>query len=215
MNLKAQIEAMQQETLPTIPQAALDVMLTATRKLLASGVADGSKRVGDPAPDFSLENSRGEPVKLQALLQQGPVVLNFYRGAWCPYCNLELKAVDQAVPEIRSLGAELVSISPNLRERSAAFAAGNPFAFEILCDLDNRVARQYGLVFELAQELRPIYRQFGIDLPAFDGNERYELPIPATYVVDGDGMIRHAFVDADYTHRMEPAEIVSVLRGLS
>ncbi|RMF69279.1 MAG: AhpC/TSA family protein, partial [Calditrichaeota bacterium] len=208
MSLREDIERMQKETLPGIPAETLQVMRAATEKLVKSGLAERAKRAGDPAPDFSLPNTRGEQVSLNQQLQKGPVVLSFYRGAWCPYCNLELKALDNAVERIRSLGAELFAISPNTQEKSAQFAAENPFKFDLLCDVGNEVARQFGLVFQLADELRPIYEQFGIDLPAYNGDDRYEIPIPATYIMEPNGTIVHAFVDADYTKRMEPDEIV-------
>jgi len=214
MSLKTEIETMQKEMLPSIPEDVLGIMVSAMEKLVNSGIADRARKAGDRAPLFAIENLAGEEVILSALLRKGPVIINFYRGVWCPYCNIELKAWDRAMPEVRALGAELVSISPNLREKSAAFAAENPFDFKILSDRNNRVAKEYGLVFELARELRPIYEKFGINLPEYDGNERYELPIPATYVVAGDGIIRHAFVNADYTQRMEPDEVITILQGM-
>jgi len=201
--------------LPSIPEDLLGVMVSAMEKLVNSGIARRAKKSGDRAPLFELVNSAGKEVSLGRLLRQGPVVINFYRGVWCPYCSLELKAVDRIMPAIHELGAELVSISPNLREKTAAFVAENPFNFDILCDRDNRVAREYGLVFELAEELRPVYRQLGISLPDYDGNDRYELPIPATYIIGGNGVIRHAFVNVDYTQRMEPDEIVTILQGMA
>jgi len=215
MSLKTEIESMQREMLPSIPEDALGIMVSAMEKLVNSGIADHARKPGEAAPRFELENTKGEQVALNDLLRKGPVVINFYRGVWCPYCNLELKAWDRAMPEVRALGAELVSISPNLREKSAAFVAENPFDFKILSDRNNRVAKEYGLVFELARELRPIYEKFGINLPEYDGNERYELPMPATYVVASDGIIRHAFVNADYTQRMEPDEVITILQGMA
>jgi len=211
MSLKQMILDMQAESLPDIPPEILRTMLEATQELIDTGIAAQAIQVGAKAPDFSLPNLRGENVSLSALLGQGPVVVNFYRGAWCPYCNLELKALNDALPAMRALGANLLSISPNLPEKSAAFAAENPFGFDILSDRDNRVAKTYRLVFKLAETLRPIYAEFGIDLPAFDGNTRFELPMPATYVIGTDGIITAGFVNADYTQRMEPSEIIASL----
>ena len=168
-------------------------------------------QAGEQAPEFTLPNTRGESVSLAALLKKGPVVLNFYRGAWCPYCNLELTALHDTLPEITALGASLVSISPNVMEKSVAFAAENPFDFDILSDVDNRVAHKYRLVFTLADELRPIYEQFGIELSVFDGNDRFELPMPATYVLRRDGTVAAGFVHEDYTQRMEPSAIIECL----
>ncbi len=212
MSLLEQIKAMQVESLPQIPADTLKTMLAATERLVASGIDSNALQAGQQAPAFSLSNTRGELISLNALLAKGPVVINFYRGSWCPYCNLELKAYDNALPAIRDLGAEFISISPNLREKSAEFVAENPFSFNILSDEGNGVARQYGLVFSLADELRPIYEQFGINIPELDGDDSYELPMPATYIVDTKGTIIHAFVDADYTKRMEPDEVIEILK---
>lgn len=211
MSLQQMITDLQAETLPNIPPEILQTMMQATQELVASGIAGQAVQPGEQAPRFTLPNTRGESVSLASLLDKGPVVLNFYRGAWCPYCNLELKALNDALPEITALGASLLSISPNVVEKSAAFAAENPFGFDILSDADNKVANKYRLVFTLADKLRPIYTQFGIDLPVFDGNHRFELPMPATYVLRTDGTIAAGFVNEDYTQRMEPADIIECL----
>ena len=116
------------------------------------------------------------------------------------------------VPEIESLGATLVAISPQVPEKSFATAEQNKVSFEVLSDVGNKVARQFGLVFTLPDRLRPIYKQFGVDLAAANGDERYELPLSATYVIDKNGIIKYAFVDTDYTKRMEPEEIVKILK---
>lgn len=117
-----------------------------------------------------------------------------------------------ALPEIEALGAQLVTVSPELPDKSLSTAEKNDLAFEVLSDLGNKVARDFGLVFSLAEELRPIYASFGIDIPAYNGDDTFELPLPATYVIDTDGTIAHAFVDTDYTRRLEPAEIVEILK---
>jgi len=213
MGLKNDIDNFQKEMLPSIPEETLKVMITATEKLIASGLANHARKVGDIAPLFALENSGGTTVALSDLLQQGPLILNFYRGAWCPYCNLELKAWERCMPQLKKMGANLVSITPNLREKSAEFIAENPFTFDILCDQNNQVAKAYGLVFTLPEELHPVYLNFGVNLPEYDGNADYELPIPATYLIGSDGTIMQAFVNADYTQRMEPAEIISFLNS--
>jgi len=215
MSLKTDIESMQREMLASIPEEVLGSMLSATEAVVNSGLAERARGVGNRAPSFALESSSGEVVALKKLLENGPVIINFYRGSWCPYCNLELKAWDRVMPEIRALGADLVSISPNLREKSAALLEKHPFNFKLLSDQDNRVAGEYGLVFKLCRELVPIYRGFGIELPEYDGNNRYELPVPATYVVASNGIIHHAFVNADYTRRMEPDKIITILRDMA
>jgi len=214
MSLKDEIMKMQGEMMPHIPEEAMKAMTTATEKLVKSGIAERAKKTGDRAPDFSLPNTNGEEVSSDRLLEDGPLVIDFYRGVWCPYCSLELKAFQASYERIRQLGAHLVAISPNRREKSAEAAEKNSFSFDILSDMGNNVARQFGLVFTLAEELRPIYSSFGIDLVDFDGNDSYELLIPATYLIKEDGTIAASFVDADYTKRMDPAEIVEALRKL-
>jgi len=211
MSLKQMILDLQEESLPDIPPEILRTMLEATQELMDTGIAAKAVQVGELAPTFVLSNTDGENISLDALLAQGPVVLNFYRGAWCPYCQLELKALNDALPAMQALGASLLSISPNVVEKSIEFAEKNPFDFDFLSDVDNRVAKTYRLVFTLAEKLRPIYANFGIDLPAFDGNEHFELPMPATYVVGTDGTIAAGFVNEDYTRRMEPADIIACL----
>lgn len=214
MSLKQLIEELQAKSAAEIPPEVLQTMSRATQDLIDSGIADRALQPGERAPEFVLPNTRGEDIALATLLEQGPAVINFYRGAWCPYCNLELKALNDALPAMQRRGASLVSISPNLVEKSAAFAAENPFGFDLLCDLDNRVAKRYRLVFKLADELQSIYAGFGLDLSSFDGNARFELPLPATYVVRPDGIVTAGFVHADYTRRMEPAAIITSLEDL-
>ncbi|MDQ7012160.1 MAG: peroxiredoxin-like family protein [Mariprofundaceae bacterium] len=192
----------------------LQIMQQATAAPEEAGIAQQSLKTGDAAPDFALPDIHGTVVKLADLLAKGPVVLSFYRGGWCPFCNLELRALQKALPEINTPGASLLAISPELPEKGAATQASDGLSFPVLSDRGNEVARAYGLVFTLPEELRPIYESFDIDLPAYNGDESFELPMPATYIVRPDGTVAHAFVDADYTQRMEPAEIVEILKTL-
>ncbi len=209
--LAQQIIEFQQQMLPNIPPEVLDTMQQATAELLHSGIANKSIQAGSPAPRFTLTDSNDNTVTLDQLLSEGPVVLNFYRGAWCPYCRLELQALDKIMLELHAMGASLVAISPNLPEKTAEFSVDNPFSFTLLSDPGLKVAEQYGLVFRMSDDLIRTYQQLGIDLPAFDGNHDYRLPIPATYIVKQDGTIAHAFIDPDYTHRMEPVDILDII----
>ena len=190
------------------------IVAGATEELVRSGIASKSLKVGDKAPNFGLPNAVGESVELQDLLEQGAVVIAFYRGQWCPYCNLELRSLQQALPEIKAEGATLVAISPQTPDNSLSTAQKNELTFDVLSDVGNAVAKQFGLVFQLPAELRPVYDSFNIDLPAHNGDETFELPIPATYVVAPDGTVIHAFVDPDYTQRLDPAEVIAALQSL-
>jgi peroxiredoxin len=118
------------------------------------------------------------------------------------------------LPAIEAQGAQLVTVSPNLPDKSLSTAEKHALTFEVLSDVGNKVAREFGLVFTLSEELRSIFASSGIDLPAFNGDDTFELPIPATYVIDTDGTITYAFVDVDHTKRLEPADIVEILKGM-
>jgi peroxiredoxin len=184
------------------------------QRLLSSNITDHAKDVGDTAPEFSLPNVKGGTTSLSELLQRGPVVLSFYRGGWCPFCNLEFKALHDKLPEMQALGATLVGVSPETLAVSRQTVQDHHLEFEVLSDEGNRVARDYGLVMVVDEAIRPYYTQWGIDIPAANGDETFELPVPATYVIDQSGIIRAAHVDKDYTKRMEPTDIVAVLKAL-
>ena len=170
---------------------------------------------GDRAPDFELGNAAGAPVRLTELLTRGPVVLTFYRGAWCPYCNAQLRGLQEALPEIEALGASLVAVSPQLPDGSLELIEENALTFEVLSDLESRVAGKYGIVFALGSADVALFLQVGNNLAQANGDESWVLPAPATFVIAGDGTIRHARVDADFTTRPETSEIVGALRALA
>ncbi|ESA35577.1 alkyl hydroperoxide reductase [Leptolyngbya sp. Heron Island J] len=207
----AETRASFQQQVPEVVQAT---MKTATEALEVAGLADQALTVGDIAPDFTLPDATGKAVRLSDLLQQGPVVINFYRGEWCPYCNLELRAFQNLLPEFKQAGATLVAISPELPDHSLSVTEKHNLAYSVLSDVGNQVSRQYGLVFTLDESLRPIYKNFGIDIPASNGDDSYELPMPATYVIDQARRIRYAFAEADYTQRAEPQDVLAVVNEL-
>ena len=183
-------------------------------RLMNSNFTDHAKGVGDNAPEFALPNVQGGTTSLSELLERGPVVLSFYRGGWCPFCNLEFKALHDKLPEMQTLGATLVGISPETLAVSQQTVKDHQLEFEVLSDEGNRVARDYGLVMVVDEAIRPHYEQWGIDLPAANGDESFELPVPATYVIDQSRVIRAAHVDKNYTKRMEPTDIVAALKVL-
>lgn len=213
MSLTEQIQEMNAQAVKKIPPEFLEIMMAATAKLKASGIENGCLKEGDEAPEFELPGHKGGTVSSKDLLAKGPLVVSFYRGEWCPYCNLELKALQARLPEIEDLGATMVAISPSNPDHSASAAGKNEVTFDVLSDSGNRVARQFGLVFTLAEEVRPIYDKFGVDMPEHNGDDTFELPIPATYVIGTDGKIIKAFADANYIARLEPEEVVAALRG--
>jgi peroxiredoxin len=215
MSLKAELDAFRSEFMAQVPLEIREAMVRADMELAASGIAQRALKAGDRAPDFRLPDARGGYVRLNGLLAGGPVVLSFYRGGWCPYCNLELRALQQALPEITRLGATLVAVSPQTPDESLSTAEKNALAFPVLSDAGSATARSFGIAYDLAEELRPIYTRFGHALPDKNGDESWVLPIPATWVIDTDGTIALAWVDVDYRNRLEPADILAALQSLS
>ena len=189
-------------------QARLDRIIADLGK--ADLLAD-SLGVGDMAPDFLLQNAAGERVSLAGLLEKGPVVVNFFRGTWCPYCALYLRALEDARPSFEAAGATLVAISPQHID-AAVRRFRRTVGFDILSDLGNRVARVYGLIWDMPAEITDIMLAWGLDLPAMNGTAGWELPIPATYVIAPDGTVRYAFADANFRRRAEPADVLAALR---
>ena len=183
-------------------------------KLAASQTAENALAVGEIVPDFTLPNVTGDPVTLSDMLNKGPVVLNFYRGGWCPFCNLELQALQARLPEIKALGATLVGISPETPDNSLTAIEKHQLEFEVLSDVGNKTARKFGLLFTVYEEMRPLYLKWGLDVPAVNGDYSWELPVPATYVIDRNAVVHAAHVDKDYTKRMEPDDVLVALLAI-
>lgn len=186
-------------------------------RVQASGVIDGALKVGQPAPEFTLPDAFGKEVSLKTLLAKGPVVISFYRGEWCPFCNIELRGLEEALGKMKELGATLIAISPEKPDHGIISAEKNKLTFPVLSDYGNRVARQFGIVFQIGQELKEFSKNvFKNDLALRNGEDSYELPVPATYVIDAEGVIRFAHVDVDYmTGRAEPQAIISALEAMA
>ena len=213
MTLRDELDRMRTGAAERIPREALAVMKGATDELIASGIAEGSAKEGSAAPAFSLPNALGEPVASEALWDDGPVVVSFYRGGWCPYCNVELRALQARLPEIEALGARLVAITPETPDNALTTQEKNEIGFDVLSDDGNRVASAFGLTFRLPDTVNDLYKgSFGIDLAAANGDASQTLPVPATFVIGKGGRVLKAFVDPDYTRRAEPDEIIAALK---
>ncbi|MCU7845148.1 MAG: AhpC/TSA family protein [Candidatus Thiodiazotropha sp. (ex Monitilora ramsayi)] len=203
------ISAYNREKARLIPEETLGVMAQATSDLKASGIEDRAVKAGDRMPDFELPNQFGDRRRFSDYLSRSPVVLNIYRGGWCPYCNMEMKALHDTLPMIVSAGARLIGMAPETPDKAELTSLHHELEIDILSDQGNLVSERLGLVYELPEVLRPIYQSLGIDIPAYNGDLSFTLPIPATYIVRQDGVIAYAFINADYTQRMEPSEIVT------
>jgi peroxiredoxin len=218
-SLQSALDAFRLEFTGQIPAEIAAAMARADTELAATDLSRRALQAGSRVPDFTLTGADGASVTLTALLRQGPVVISFYRGGWCPYCNLELRALQAVLPEIQARGARLIAISPELPDESLSTRERNELAFPVLSDLGSTVAQSFGITFDLAAELRPIYTRFGHALPdrngsAESGGSGWVLPVPATFVIDGDGIVRLAFVDTNYRRRLDPAAILAALDSL-
>lgn len=208
MTLAAKLNAVTESVRGQIPADAFAAMESASRRLAASGLVDRALKAGGRMPDFELPDATGRLVRSIELRAKGPLLVSFYRGSWCPYCNLELKALQARLAEIEARGATLVAISPQTPDHSLSTAQKHGLRFPVLSDAGHRVARSFGLVFTLEENLKPLYKAFEIDLAGHNGDASFELPVPATYAVARDGTVLDAFVDADYRKRPEPEAIV-------
>jgi len=213
-NLNKQLEETVGAFMSSLPDNEAQLVGASFEKLNASHTGESAIVAGEIAPDFTLPGATGELVNLHRKLNDGPVVLSFYRGGWCPFCNLELQALQALLPEIKSLGASLIGISPETPDNSLSTVEKHQLEFEVLSDTGNKTARDYGLLFTVYEEMRPLYLKWGLDVPASNGDDSWELPIPATYIIDSNCVARAAHVNKDYTRRMEPEQILTTLRIL-
>lgn len=194
-----------------VPSERLAMMEGATAELKASGIEVSALQIGDQVPDIELPDATGQVVRLSDLWQQNILVVAFYRGGWCPYCNLELRAWQQHQESLIELGGRLVAISPQTPDNSLSTAEKNQLAFPVLSDSNLLAANAFGIAFELPKALIELYGRVGNDLPMLNGNGRWVLPLPATYVIGRDGRIIYAHIEADYRERSEPAEVLKAI----
>jgi peroxiredoxin len=216
MTLQAKLDAFKADfeagKLPyKVPYSVIETMRRATAELIASGAAERALKAGDKLLAFNLSNPEGKTVSSSDLLARGPLVISFYRGVWCPYCNMELQALEEALPKFQELGASLVAISPQNPVNSRKSVRQNNLTFPILSDPHNEVAAAFGLRFEMQDYLIDLYKSLKNDLPAFNGDPSWTLPMPARYVIGQDGIILYAEVNPDYTRRPEPEDMVPAL----
>jgi len=211
--LLEKIKSYQEAFKGKVPLQTREVMLQATQTLKERNISKNALKVGDKVNSFVLPNALSKEVSLNEILEQKDfVVLNFYRGGWCPYCNLELKELQSILGDLDTLNSSLIAISPQTPDASLSTQEKNELTFEVLSDDKNLIAKEFGLVFSLAEELKPIYESFNINLPTSNDDESYEIPMPATYVLNNKGIVIFAFVDEDYTKRCEPQNILDIIR---
>jgi peroxiredoxin len=212
MSLTEELATQKQAAAARFAPERLATMETATAQLRASGIEGKALKVGAHAPDVTLINAQNNAVRLADELAKGPAVVVFYRGGWCPYCNLTLRAYQKLLPQIGALGASVIAITPETPDRSLTTTQKNELAFQVLSDAELKAAAAFGLAFELPPELEALYLKNGNDLRVINGSAKFSLPVPATYVIGRDGVILYAHVDADYRNRADPADAIAALQ---
>ncbi len=212
--LTVQLAEQAQQSAQQTPKETRQTMVEAIRQLKESEILSQALKKGDKIPSFALPDVQKGQVQIDDLLKKGPVVLTFYRGGWCPYCNLQLRDLQKHLPGIKQAGAELVAISPETPDSSAKTIKDNGIEYYVLSDADGKVGKQFGLMFHLNDDLKKVYQKFGIDLEKTNGNKDWELPLAATYIVDKNGLIIFSFVDADYKRRAETTELIEILKSI-
>jgi len=176
-----------------------------------NGILDKALNVGDLAPNFQLNIALGEQVELYQYLKKGKVILTWYRGGWCPYCNLTLQRLQLELPAFEANGAHLIALTPELPDKSLSTSEKHDLKFEVLSDVGNKIGKEYGIVFTLTNDVANAYNEsFGIN--EYNGDDSNELPLAATYIINEDGKIIYAFLDEDYRNRAEPDELIEFLK---
>ncbi|MDY8135550.1 peroxiredoxin-like family protein [Aquimarina sp. 2201CG5-10] len=213
MSLTKDLKARADQSATKYPETTHAIMNNGIQVLKDNQLVSKSLKTGDIIPEITLPNAANKNISVQELLLDKKVVLSFYRGGWCPYCNLELKALQDALPEFEKLDTVLVAVSPETPDNSLSTSEKNNLSFEVLSDLNNTIAQKFNLAFTLPEDLIDVYNGFGIDLEKSNGNSDQQLPISATYVIDQTGTIIYDFIKEDYKERADPEEIIKFLKN--
>ncbi len=212
--LKKQLSELAEKARSKRPEKQRQIMTQAIEDLKKSQIMKTALKKGDKIPHFKLRDIYKGAVTSQELLKKGPLLIVFYRGGWCPYCNLQLRDLQFHLKEIKETGAELVAISPEAPDETAKTIAKQKIDYYVLSDRYGGVGKAFGLMFELPKELISLYKEFSIHLDQSNGHKKWELPLAATYIVNQKGIIEYAFIEADYKLRAETSELILKLKSL-
>ena len=211
MSLTEQLTERKSNSTKVIPADKHIIMQKSTTSLKSQNLSKNALGTGQLLPSFTLKDVADNPISLEQF-QSDFLVISFYRGGWCPYCNMELKALQNILPELSELNTELIAITPETPDNSLTTSEKNELTFFVLSDIDNVYAKSLGLVFQLPEDLQGVYNDFGIDVVKHNGNNDFELPMPATYIVNKDREVIYSFVPEDYTERLDPETILEIIK---
>ena len=215
MSLNKDLETLHEEILNSLPADLRKKLILENEKLFSSLLEEKALKAGSNVPDVLFRDESLKAVYLKDLLKNNHVVVSFFRGTWCPYCNLELESLARINDQIEKKGAKLIAVTPELYEFAEERIKKNNFNFQVLTDLGNKAADKFGLVFELPREYREIYKRLSVNLNILNGEDSWVLPMPATFIISKQGIIESTYINADYTKRMEPDDILKKLDSLS
>jgi peroxiredoxin len=214
MRLQDRLDAVRDECYENTPPHIGRVRQEAIDDLVSSGIAERAIHAGNHAPEFRLRDPDGKAISSYDLLNSGPVLIVFYRGRWCPYCTLDLRAIQAVVQQLRSSGASIVAVSQQSAHESRSTERMNGLSFPSLVDRAGKVARAFGLRWKLSRELRAAEIECGLDLAAVNGESSWTLTMPARYVISPEGIVEYADISGDYTRRCDPSELFPILNHI-
>ena len=208
MEFYQKLKNLKKEQSKNIPQEKKDIMDEFLRSLIASHIENKSLKNGDRIPKHELLDIFGNKKNISDYFGEGPVIISFYRGSWCPYCNLELSELAKSLERLKWLKCKLVAVSPELPDKSFSFKQKLGLDFDVLSDPNSEFAKKFHIVFQLNKEMIEVYKEFGINIAESNGTKNSQLPIPASFIFDKKGILRYSFVKADYTERLSPETLI-------
>lgn len=215
MKLEEQLKQMRDSVMEKMPASAIKIMTDGFEEIRNSQLKENALQINDIVPNVTLFDPNGDSYVLNELITQDFLILNFYRGGWCPYCNMELRAYEALRNDFKTIGADIVGVSAEVQELGKQTHNKNALTFPVLTDKDAEFMKAIGIVFELNEETKQLYKNFGMDFTKIHGNDNFELPIPAIYVINKNREIIFKHIEEDYTTRLEPKDLLNSLRSVS
>lgn len=213
MTLQESLDRLKEKIEASLPSEYVKIMHNATKELEDSGIGYKILKVGDKAPEFELKNQKGEVISSKLLIEKKPLIITFYRGVWCPYCNTDLVNLNRYTEQFKELEASIVGVSPQIQKFNLQIVEQQRLKFDLLSDSENRIANKFGLRWEMTNPLKPLYKDtFKINLPDYNGDDSWTLPVPARFIIGTDGFVKYAEYSVDYTKRPNPEVLVDALK---